>query len=162
MVWAADNSALLNKAREYFAPLPKTMATAQRPLTPTLVGLGRALFFDPRMSVDGTTSCVRCHQPSLYGTDALAKSHGNHDKVNFRNAPTVLNAALQVKQHWVGDREDVEDQATKALTGPASFGNPDFDAPMARIKGITGYVPMFQAAFPNETNSINSTNWGKV
>ena len=162
MVWAADNSALLNKARQYFAPLPKTMATAQRPLTPTLVELGRALFFDPRMSVDGTTSCVRCHQPSLYGTDALAKSHGNHDKLNFRNAPTVLNAALQVKQHWVGDREDVEDQATKALTGPASFGNPDLDAPMARIRGIAGYLPMFQAAFPNESNSINPTNWGKA
>ncbi|HET7440305.1 MAG TPA: cytochrome-c peroxidase, partial [Terriglobales bacterium] len=99
------DSALLNKARGYFAPLPQTMATAQRPLTPALVELGRALFFDPRMSVDGTTSCVRCHQPSLYGTDALAKSHGNHDKLNFRNAPTVLNAALQVKQHWVGDRD---------------------------------------------------------
>jgi len=59
MAWTADNSVLLNKAREYFAPLPKTMATAQRPLTPTLVELGRALFFDPRMSVDGTTSRVR-------------------------------------------------------------------------------------------------------
>jgi cytochrome c peroxidase len=161
-VWAADDDALLTKAREHFAPLPKTMATAQRPVTPALVELGRALFFDPRMSVDGTASCARCHQPALYGTDALAKSHGNHDKLNFRNAPTVLNAALQVKQHWVGDREDVEDQATKALTGPASFGNPNFDVPMARIKAIAGYLPMFQAAFPNDGNSIAPANWGRA
>ena len=162
IVWAADNSALLNKAREHFAPLPTTMATAQRPVPSTLIELGRALFFDPRISVDGTASCVRCHQPSLYGTDSLAKSHGNHDKLNFRNAPTVLNAALQVKQHWIGDREDVEDQATKSLIGPASLGNPDFDAAMARIKGIAGYLPMFQAAFPDEANPINPTNWGKA
>jgi cytochrome c peroxidase len=160
--WAADNDALLKAAREYFAPLPKTMATAERPLTPALVELGRALFFDPRMSVDGTTSCARCHQPALYGTDALAKSHGNHDKLNFRNAPTVLNAALQVKQHWVGDREDVEEQATKALTGPASFGNPNFDMPMARIKTIAGYLPMFQAAFPNDGNAMTPANWGRA
>ena len=159
---AGADDALLDKARQYFAPLPKTMATAQRPLTPALVELGRALFFDPRMSVDGTASCARCHQPALYGTDGLAKSHGNHDKLNARNAPTVLNAALQIKQHWVGDREDVEDQATKALTGPASFGNPNFETPMARIKAIAGYLPMFQAAFPNDVDAVTPTNWGRA
>jgi cytochrome c peroxidase len=161
-VWAADNDPLLKAAREHFAPLPKTMATAERPVTPALVELGRALFFDPRMSVDGTASCARCHQPAFYGADALAKSHGNHDKLNFRNAPTVLNAALQVKQHWVGDREDVEEQATKALTGPASFGNPNFDVPMARIKTIAGYLPMFQAAFPNDGDAMTPANWGRA
>jgi cytochrome c peroxidase len=159
---AADNDDLLKQAREFFAPLPKTMATEQRPSTPALIELGRALFFDPRMSVDGTASCARCHQPALYGTDALAKSHGHHDKLNFRNAPTVLNAALQVKQHWIGDREDVEDQATKSLIGAASFGNTDFDTPMARIKSIAGYLPMFRAAFPNDTDAVTPANWGRA
>jgi cytochrome c peroxidase len=159
---ASDDDVLLKDARQYFAPLPKTMATAERPLTPALVELGRALFFDPRMSVDGTASCARCHQPSLYGTDALAKSHGNRDKLNFRNAPTVLNAALQVKQHWVGDREDVEEQATKSLIGPASFGNSSFDVPMARLKAITGYRPLFQAAFPEVEDAVTPANWGRA
>jgi cytochrome c peroxidase len=159
---AADDNELLRFAKGVFAPLPNTMATAERPATPALVSLGRALFFDPRISVDGTASCARCHQPGLYGADALTKSHGNHDKLNFRNAPTVLNAALQVKQHWVGDREDVEDQATKALTGPASFGNPSFDAAMARLKAIAGYRPMFAAAFPNDSDPITPQNWGKA
>jgi len=67
LVQPGTDDALLDKARQYFAPLPKTMATAQQPLTPALVELGRALFFDPRMSVDGTASCARCHQPALYG-----------------------------------------------------------------------------------------------
>src|SRR5499427_6030420 len=149
---AAEDDALLKDARSIFAPLPTSMAVAGRPMTAALVELGRALYFDTRVSVDGTTSCARCHQPAFYGTDALAKSHGNRDRLNARNAPTVLNTALQVKQHWSGNREDVEDQATKALTGPASYGNPNFDTPMARLKAIAAYQPLFQAAFPGDSS----------
>ena len=159
---AAEDDALLKDARGIFAPLPRTMAATGRPMTAALVELGRALYFETRVSVDGTTSCARCHQPAFYGTDALAKSHGNHDRLNGRNAPTVLNTALQVKQHWSGNREDVEDQATKALTGAASYGNPNFDAPMARLKAIAGYQPMFKAAFPGDANPVTPANWGKA
>ena len=156
---AADD-ALLTDARREFAPLPGDMATATRPLTPALVDLGRALFFEPRVAVDGTASCARCHQPQLYGGDGLTASHGHHDKIGTRNAPTVLNAALQIKQHWSGNREDVEDQATRALTGAGSFGNADFEVPMARLKAIAGYRPLFAAAFPGEADPITANNWG--
>jgi cytochrome c peroxidase len=159
---AAGDDALLKDARRLFAPLPKDMATAERPITPALIELGRALFFEPRASVDGTTSCARCHAPQLYGSDALTKSHGNHDRIGSRNAPTVLNTALQIKQHWSGNREDVEDQATRALTGAGSFGNPDFDAPMARLKAIAGYQPLFKAAFPGDENPVTAANWGRA
>jgi cytochrome c peroxidase len=157
---AAGDDALLKDARSLFASLPKNLATAERPVTPALVELGRALFFEPRASVDGTVSCARCHQPQLYGSDGLTKSHGHHDKIGTRNAPTVLNTALQVKQHWSGNREDVEDQATRALTGAGSYGNPDFDAPMARLKSIAGYLPLFQAAFPGDADPVTAANWG--
>jgi cytochrome c peroxidase len=161
-IGAAEDDALLKDARSVFAPLPKDFATAERPVTPALVELGRMLFFDPRMSVDGTASCARCHQPALYGGDGLTKSHGHHDKLNGRNAPTVLNTALQVKQHWTGNRVDVEDQATKALTGAASYGNPNFETPMARLKAIAGYRPLFAAAFPGEADPVTPQNWGKA
>jgi cytochrome c peroxidase len=154
------DDALLKDARSVFAPLPKDMATAERPITPALIELGHVLFFDPRMSVDGTTSCARCHQPQLYGSDGLPASHGHHDKIGTRNAPTVLNTALQVKQHWSGNREDVEDQATKALTGAGSYGNTSFDPPMARLKSIAGYQPLFAAAFPGDTDPVTAKNWG--
>lgn len=157
---AASDDALLKDALSVFAPLPRDMATASRPLTPALVDLGRALFFEPRVSSDGTASCARCHQPQLYGGDGLTASHGHHDKIGTRNAPTVLNAALQVKQHWSGNREDVEDQATKALTGAGSFGNADFATPMARLKAIPGYQPLFAAAFPGEADPVTAKNWG--
>src|ERR1700722_4570579 len=62
---------LLKEAQGHFKPLPKDMGTAKFPTTPDRVELGRMLFFDPRMSVDGTVSCARCHLPSLYATDGL-------------------------------------------------------------------------------------------
>jgi cytochrome c peroxidase len=159
---AAGDDALLKDARSVFAPLPKDFATAERPSTPALVNLGRTLFFEPRASVDGTVSCARCHQPQLYGSDGLTASHGHHDKIGTRNAPTVLNTALQVKQHWSGNREDVEDQATRALTGAGSYGNPNFEAPMTRLKAIAGYLPLFKAAFPGDADPVTAANWGRA
>lgn len=159
---AEDDAALLKEAQGIFRPLPKTMATAEFPVTPERVALGQQLFFDPRLSVDGTTSCMRCHQPALYGTDGLAKSHGNHDKLNGRNAPTVLNTAVQFVAHWVGDRKNIEEQAMRSLLGPASMGNPDYGAAMAKIKAIAEYPAMFRKAFPNEPDPVTPENFGKA
>ena len=71
-----NDSGLLKDAQVRFEPLPKDLATAEAPITPERVELGRKLFFDPRMSVDGTVSCAKCHQPALYGTDGMAKARG--------------------------------------------------------------------------------------
>ena len=118
---AESASKLLTQARRAFSALPKDMGTAEFPVTAERVDLGRKLFFDPRLSADGAVSCSRCPLPALYGTDGLAKPLGAHDRVNPRNAPTVLNAALQFKAHWRGDRTNIEDQAKQALIGPPSF-----------------------------------------
>jgi cytochrome c peroxidase len=162
-LYAADADVdLLRQAQGFFQPLPENMATPEFPIPPERVDLGRKLFFDPRISVDGTVSCARCHQPALYGTDGLAKPRGAHDKLNPRNAPTVLNAALQFKEHWRGDRANVEDQAKQALVGPPSFGDPDYAAAMAKIKAIPGYAGMFRKAFPAEPDPVTQDNWGKA
>lgn len=158
----SDDEALLTRAQGIFKPLPQDAATTEYPVTPERVTLGRLLFFDPRISLDGTVSCSRCHQPSLYGTDALAKPIGVKDRENPRNAPTVLNAALQFAAHWRGDRANVEDQATKALVGPPSFGDPDFKAAMAKIKAIPSYGEMFRKAFPGDGDPVTPENWGKA
>jgi len=158
---AENEDKLLKDARDAFQPLPKDASTAEFPVTPERVALGRQLFFDPRISVDGTGSCMRCHQPALYGADGLAKSRGVQDKLLPRNAPTVLNAGLHFKIHWDGVFANVEEQARKALLGPA-FGNPDFASAMNKIKGIAGYPELFHKAFPDDADPVNEGNWGKA
>lgn len=152
---------LPEKARQLFKPLPKDMATEDFPTEPARVALGRKLFFDPRLSLDGTVSCATCHRPALYGTDALPKSVGTEHRFNARNAPTVLNAALQFKAHWLGNRANVEEQALKSLTGRASFGNPDPAAVIRKLK-VLGYEPEFKQAFPNDAEPVKPENWGKA
>jgi cytochrome c peroxidase len=157
----ADEAGLLQQARSLFQVVPKDMATAEFPVTPERVRLGRALFFDPRISADGTESCSRCHLPALQGTDGLPKSVGVHGQPAPRNAPTVLNASLNIKQHWDGLFANVEEQATKSLLGPA-FGNPDYPTAMARLKAIPGYALMFGRAYPGEPDPVTEDNWGKA
>lgn len=158
----APDPSLLDQARKLFKALPSDMATETYPTAPARVALGRKLFFDPRISLDGTVSCATCHRPALYGTDALPKSIGAEHRLNARNAPTVLNAALQFRSHWIGDRENVEAQANKALTGKASFGNPDIAAAARKIKEIPVYEAEFKQAFPDDPEPIKPENWGRA
>ena len=158
---AADPD-LRTQARVIFKSLPRDMAIPDGPLAPAQVTLGRMLYFETRASVDGTVSCARCHQPALFGTDALPKAVGAEHRPNPRNAPTVLNAAIQFVQHWRGDRTSVEDQATKALIAPPSFGNPTYESAMAKLKAIPGYLPLFAQAFPGQADAVTADNWGKA
>jgi len=163
-VVSADDSqqALLERARQLFKPLPADASTPERPLTAERVALGKALFFEPRVSSDGAVSCAKCHQPTLQGTDALPTSIGNHGKVLPRNAPTVFNTALQFVQHYGGNRKDVEEQAVKALISPLAYGNADYAAAEAKLRAIPGYRLMFEKAFPGEAEPMNGENWGKA
>lgn len=151
---------LPEKAKQWFKPLPQTAESAEFPTSAQRVALGRKLFFDPRLSLDGTVACATCHRPALYGTDALPKSIGAEHRLNARNAPTILNTALQFKAHWIGDRANVEEQAQRSLIGPASFGNPDYAAVVAKLKALPGYEASFRAAFPQDPDPVRPENLG--
>jgi len=158
----SGDSDLLKQAGQTFGALPKVFSTAKNPVTPAKSELGRVLYFETRISVDGTVSCARCHPFGLYAADGLKKSIGHDSKVNPRNAPTILNTAGQISAHWIGNREDVEDQAKQALLGPASFGMPSYQAAEAKLKEIKGYAPLFRKAFPGEKDPITVDNFAKA
>ncbi len=151
---------LRSRALGVMAPLEPAQGLDKKPLEQQRAALGRLLFFEPRVSLDGTVSCSRCHLPQLYGIDGLPRSVGVMGRLNPRNAPTVLNAFLQISQHWRGDRESLEDQAIRALVGAPSFGNPSLEAAMARLKAIEGYHELFKKAFPQDQDPVNAKNWG--
>ena len=153
---------LLRQAKQIFAPLPKAIVSEKNPITLEKVKLGKILFYETRISVDGTVRCARCHPIGLYAADGLKKSIGNHCKVNPRNAPTVLNAAGQISEHWIGNRVDVEDQAKQSVTGPPSFGMPSNEAVEAKLKGIPGYTELFRKAFPGESSPVTVDNFARA
>ena len=69
-IWAADQD-LIDRVNRLCGPLPQAMPSEQNPLTPAKVKLGRMLFYEPRISIDGTVSCAKCHPLSLYAADGL-------------------------------------------------------------------------------------------
>lgn len=156
---APDADRLLKEARARFRSITADAAGQAEKAKSPVVELGRKLFFDPRVSADGVWSCMLCHQPTLYGTDAQAVSRGVFDKPLPRNAPTVLNTTLQFRQHWDGVFATAEEQATHALLGPG-FGNPDNATAMERLKAIPGYPELFATAFPADKDPVTAANWG--
>jgi cytochrome c peroxidase len=155
---AAEDAALLKQAQEIFQPLPKDMATAEFPINRERVELGRALFFDPRLTIDASMSCSSCHQPAFYGTDALPKPTGVKQRPHPRHVPTNLNAGTSFVIHWRGDRTNLEDQVFQALTSPITSGQPDEKAVVDRLARIPGYAPLFNAAFPDEPQPMTLRN----
>ena len=157
-----ENDKLLKQASQVFGSLPQAMVSEKNPITPEKVKLGKILFYETRISIDGTVSCARCHPIGLYAADGLKKSIGNNCKLNPRNAPTVLNAAGQISAHWIGNRTDVEDQAKQSVIGPPSFGMPSYEAVESKLKGMKGYIDLFKEAFPGENNPVTVDNFAKA
>jgi cytochrome c peroxidase len=162
-LFAADrDSDLMSRARTLFGPLPASMPSPDNPITPEKVKLGRALFWETRISVDGTVSCAKCHPLGLYAADGLKKAIGNTCKENPRNTPTLFNAASQISEHWIGNRTSVEDQAKQALVGPPSFGMPNYESVEKILKEMKGYVAMFKEAFPSDKDPVTADNFAKA
>jgi cytochrome c peroxidase len=135
------------------------MPSDQNPITPAKVKLGKILYYESRVSVDGTVSCAKCHPISLYAADGLKKAKGNNCRDNPRNSPTILNAAAQISAHWIGNRTGVEDQAKQALVGPPSFGMPSYESVEKILRGMKGYVALFREAFPGEKEPVTADNF---
>lgn len=155
----ADPNKLLEDARTNFQAI-SVPPTAKDAVAAARIELGRRLFFENRVSMDGAVSCSHCHLPDKQASDGLPKAIGVFGKENPRNAPSIFNAALNFKQHWRGERESLEEQAEKSLVGPASFGNPDYATAMNKLKAVPDYQAAFAKAFPDDKDPINSRNWG--
>ncbi len=117
------------------------------------VELGKKLFFDPRMSVDGTISCNSCHNVMAGGDDNRPNSVGVNGQHGGRSSPTVWNSGAMSVQFWDGRANTLEDQAKGPLTNPIEMGMKDHAAVIARIQQIPGYVEEFKKAFPKEVKS---------
>lgn len=147
----AANIELPWQALPKYAPAPK-----DNPTTPNRVELGRKLFFDPRLSKDGSVSCNSCHNVMGSGTDNRAFSVGVGGKLGGRSSPTVWNSALHSVQFWDGRAATLEDQAKGPLTNPVEMAMESNDAVMERVKSIPGYVVEFEKVFGKNAATIDN------
>ncbi len=130
----------------------KAIIPADNAMNEARVALGRRLFFDPKLSRDGTVACATCHDVSRGFTDRRGTSEGIGDKLGQRNAPTVLNAALMQTQFLDGRAAMLEDQAKLPIVNPIEMGMPDDKSVVAVVAKDPEYVRMFQAAYGRAPN----------
>lgn len=123
------------------------MFPEDNPPTAEKIALGHMLYFDERLSLDGTVSCATCHQPEKGWSDGGPVSTGIRGQKGTRNAPTVINATYNFSQFWDGRAANLEEQSKGPLINPVEMGNPDLDAVVGRVKKIPGYQPLFEKAF---------------
>jgi len=120
---------------------------AGNPPTEARVELGRLLYFDKRLSADGTVACATCHDPAHGFAEPRATSAGIRQQVGTRNAPTVLNRLFSKEQFWDGRAADLEEQAHGPIVNKIEMGMASHDACVARLRQVKGYVPLFEKAF---------------
>src|ERR1044071_7773448 len=109
---------------------------ADNPMTPDKVALGRSLYFDKRLSVDGTVSCATCHDPANAFSDHNVVGTGVSNRVGTRNTPTILNAMFSERLFWDGRAGSLEEQAKQPMTNPLEMGMKGDDAVVARVAAI--------------------------
>ena len=134
--------ALAMEALPALPPVP-----ADNPLSAAKIELGRMLYFDPRLSVDGSVSCNSCHNVMTSGTDNRPVSVGVKGQHGGRSAPTVFNAAYLTAQFWDGRAATLEDQAKGPVLNPVEMGMPSAQAVEQRLRRIPGYVDRFAEVF---------------
>jgi cytochrome c peroxidase len=121
-------------------------------LTPERVSLGRKLYFEKRLSADGTVSCATCHDVTRGFTDQLATSEGIKDQLGKRNSPTTLNVALLQTVFLDGRSPTLEHQAKLPIINPIEMGMPDGQAAVNAIKDDAEYQAAFQKAYGRQVN----------
>jgi cytochrome c peroxidase len=137
----------------------RAAAPADNPQSPQEIALGEKLFFDGRLSVDGTVACSTCHDPALAFTDGLPVSKGVQGRAGQRNSPTILNALYNRHQFWDGRVKTLEQQAALPIVNPSEMGQPSADAAVAKIAAVPEYQKAFRSVFgrpPSPTDLVRA------
>ena len=121
-------------------------------LTSERIALGRKLYFDTRLSRDGTVSCATCHDVTRGFTDRRNVSEGIGDHLGRRSAPTTMNAALFQSMFWDGRAPTLEEQAKLPILAPIEMGHPDAASAVKALEADPTYGDLFQKAYGRGPN----------
>jgi cytochrome c peroxidase len=119
---------------------PTLTIPTENPLTIASVKLGKALFFDPRLSLDRGISCASCHHPDRAFSDTVALSVGVNGRMTMRNAPSLANVAFHTLLMRDGGTPTLEQQVLIPLLDTA-----EMDVTMASLIALLGTDADYQA-----------------
>jgi cytochrome c peroxidase len=102
---------------DIFMPIPE-----ENPLTPERVAIGRRLFFDRRLSADGSLSCATCHDPARAFSDGRPVASGLHRARGTRNSPAIINRGYGSVFFWDGRANTLEQQVMEPILDPKELG----------------------------------------
>jgi cytochrome c peroxidase len=142
----AAPSAVETVAVKVPAGLPPLPVPADNPMTADKIELGKLLYFDPRLSKDGTVSCATCHDPKMGWAEHTPTSTGIDGQVGGRNSPTVINSAYAPAQFWDGRAASLEEQALGPIENPIEMGHKLSDL-VGQLNEVAPYKERFQKVF---------------
>jgi len=148
---------LLTRAEQPVLGLPPLPIPADNSLTAAKVELGRKLFFDRRLSLNGTISCAMCHVPEQgFANNELATAVGIEGRTVRRNTPTLLNVGYRERLFYDAREDRLEHQVWAPLLAHNEMGNPSVGAVLAAIRAVPDYEGQFEDAFPGRGLAIET------
>ena len=125
-------------------------------VTPEKVRLGRWLFFDGRLSSDGTVSCATCHRPGNAFSEPTPHSTGVGGQTGNRKSPTFINGAwpFYPVYFWDGRAASLKEQAMGPMANPIEMGS-SHEMVVATVSGIGGYRKAFKEVYGDERIDID-------
>ena len=148
-------------AFDYFQPLPTEIPIPDNnPQSSTKIDLGKKLFFDQRLSIDGSLSCNSCHNLFAGGEDSRPFSIGYQQQKTRRSATSLWNVAFKSVLYWDGRSKNLEEQTSDHLLDKTITGFTNKKQIINRLTRISGYKILFEKAFGNNTanNNISMRN----
>ncbi len=133
------------------AEFPQMKIPEDNPQTPEKIALGHQLFFDARLSVDGSRSCYSCHQNEYGNGGETPLAVGAKEKQLTRHSPVIWNTAYFEAFYWDGRAGSLEAQAKGAWGGGnMGVGKENLAAKASELATIEGYAKQFKKVFPEE------------
>ena len=126
---------------------PNNVVPASNPITKGKFELGKQLYFDPRVSKNGTVACATCHNPEKGWTDQMPVSAGIDGQLGGRSAPTVINTAYGRSMFWDGRAPSLEGQSQGPPQNPIEMGDQTYEEIITRLRQIPGYREQFERVF---------------
>ena len=133
----------------HLEPFKHTPVPKNNPQTLEKIELGKMLFFDRRLSGDGTMSCATCHISELGFSDGQAISLSYPTTKNWRNSPTLINVAFSKFLFHDGRAETLEDQALFPMMSSFEM-NQNLDFLEEEIRSVPEYLALFTKIFGDD------------